>query len=110
MLLIVDDDPKFPEATERLLNAGRGIFFAHDARNAKELISCVGTAFSVALIDLDLPGQDGFSLIQELHRSYPDLPAIAISRVFQPAVLESAKLVGAVDTLSKPINAPEWNV
>jgi CheY-like chemotaxis protein len=108
MLLIVDDDPTFLERAQELLPyEGRGIFFAGNAEHAKELMGTVGDGFSVVMIDLDLPGQDGFSLISEMRRQFPDLPVIAISGVFQKHVLESAKLLGAADTLSKPIG-PEW--
>src|SRR3954467_12985484 len=105
MLLIVDDDPAFLETAERLLNTGRGVFFARDATHAKDLISSVSAAFSVALVDLDLPGQDGFSLIYEMRQAFPDLPVIAISGVLKRDVLESAKLVGAAAALPKPIDA-----
>ena len=69
----------------------------------------VGTDFSLVMIDLDLPGQDGFSLISEMHTYFPDLPVIAIIGILQDDVLESAKLVGAADTLHKPIT-PAWKV
>jgi len=108
MLLIVDDDPMFLErAEELLLGEGKGIFFARDAEHAKELMGAVGEGFSVVMIDLDLPGQDGFSLISEMRRHFPNLPIIAISGVFQKHVLESAKLLGAAEALEKPIG-PEW--
>jgi CheY-like chemotaxis protein len=108
MLLIVDNDPNFLTEAEQQLDSPMGIFFARDAVHAKELMGAVGAAFSAVLVDLDLPGQDGFSLIREMRENFPDLPLIAISGVFQPDVLESAKLVGAADTLPKPISA-EWN-
>jgi CheY-like chemotaxis protein len=108
MLLIVDNDPQFLQEAEQRLESPRGVFFARNAVHAKELMGSVGGVFSAVLVDLDLPGQDGFSLIREMHLSFPDLPLIAISGVFQPDVLESAKLVGAADTLPKPIS-PEWN-
>lgn len=107
MLLIVDDDPAFLETAELLLGPERGVFFAKDAEHAKSLMGSVGAAFSAVLIDLDLPGQDGFSLIQEMRKAFPDLPVIAISGVLQRDVLESAKLVGAADALPKPIG-PDW--
>jgi CheY-like chemotaxis protein len=107
MILIVDDDPTFLENAGKVLDAGRGVFFALDATQAKSLIGSVGAAFSVALVDLNLPGQDGFSLIMEMRQQFPDLPVIAISGVFQEHVLDSAKAVGAVDALRKPIT-PEW--
>jgi DNA-binding response OmpR family regulator len=108
MLLIVDHDPAFLNQAERFLNTGRGVFIARDAVQAKELIGSVGAAVSVVLVDLDLPGQDGFSLIRELCEHFPDLPVIAMSGVFQGHALESARLVGATDTLAKPITG-EWN-
>jgi CheY-like chemotaxis protein len=109
MLLIVDDDPTFLEKAEAVLDIGRGIFFARSAEHAKELMGTVGAAFSLAMIDLDLPGQDGFSFIMEMRKNFPDLPLIAISGVFQKHVLESARALGAADALQKPIGEA-WNV
>ena len=106
MLLLVDDDPQFLEAAEKLLDT-RGVFLARNAEQAKDLMRTVGAEFSLLMIDLDLPGQDGFSLIQEMRQHFPDLPIIAISGVFQEGVLESAKVCGAADTLHKPIT-PAW--
>ena len=56
-----------------------------------------------------MPEQDGFSLIREMRRHFPDLPVIAMSGVFQSNVLESAMAFGAADALHKPITA-EWKV
>jgi DNA-binding NtrC family response regulator len=108
MLLIVDDDPTFLEQAQNLLDADGGVFFAGNAEHAKSLMGTVGAGISVVMIDLDLPGEDGFSLIAEMRKHFPDLPAIAVSGVFQRHVLESAKAVGAADALQKPITA-EWN-
>jgi len=109
MVLVVDDDPNFLEQAMQSLNSGKGLFIARDAKQAKELMGCVGAAFSLVLIDLDLPGQDGFSLIHEMRAAFPDLPVIAISGVCQHDVLESAKLMGATAALSKPIDSA-WNL
>lgn len=107
MLLIVDDDPAFLETADESLNDGRGVLFAHNGQRARQLLDVVGAGCSVMMIDLDMPGEDGFSLIRELGRDYPRLPIIAISGVFQPHVLESARALGARDALRKPIT-PEW--
>jgi CheY-like chemotaxis protein len=107
MVLIVDDDPRFLEQAEKLITSDRGVFFALDADHAKDLIRSIGGSLSVALVDLNLPGQDGFSLIRELRQHFPDLPLIAISGVLRREALESARLLGATDALRKPITA-EW--
>jgi CheY-like chemotaxis protein len=109
MLLLIDDDPQFLEEAEELLNTGRGVFLAGNATQAKELVGMVGSTFSLMMVDLDLPGQDGFSLIREMRQSFPELPIIAISGVLQKNVLESATAFGAAETLQKPIT-PEWKV
>jgi|SRR6185437_191916 CheY-like chemotaxis protein len=108
MMLLVDDDPGFLEAAQESLDTGRGVFFAANASQAMDLMQSVGSAFSVVMVDLDLPGTDGFQLIRELHIRYPDLPTIAISGVMQAQVLESSRAFGAVETLRKPITG-EWN-
>ena len=108
MLLVVDDDPAFLEQARELLDPGRGIFMAADADRARELIDLLGPSLSVAIVDLDLPGEDGFTLIRDMRRRYPGLTIVATSGVFQPHVLESAKALGAQGTLRKPIT-PEWN-
>jgi CheY-like chemotaxis protein len=107
MFLMVDDDPTFLESAQTVLLRGEGIYFARNAEHARELMGAVGADFSLVLIDLDLPGQDGFSLITEMRRNFPDLPVIAMSGVFQKHVLESALLLGAAGALQKPIG-PEW--
>lgn len=109
MLLSVDDDPRFLEAAERALDERGGVLFALNAEQARSLLGKVGDDFSVALVDLALPGVDGFSLIREMHRNYPNLPVIAISGVLQPPVLESARMLGgAAEVLRKPVTS-EWN-
>jgi DNA-binding NtrC family response regulator len=109
MLLIVDNDVHFLEEAQATLDAGRGMIFASSAKQAKDLIGSIGATFSVIMIDLDLGRDDGFDLILEMRRQYPDLPVIAISGVYRRHILESAKALGAVDALSKPIT-PEWNL
>src|SRR4051812_46773416 len=107
MVLLVDDDPRFLKQAQQTLNVGKGVLFAGSGEQAKDLISSVGEAFPVVMVDLDLRGEDGFTLIRELKEHFPDLPVIAVSGVVQPHVLESAILVGAAEALSKPISA-EW--
>ena len=109
MLLLVDPDPQFQKAATMMLDIRGGIFLARNAQQAKDLMSTVGADFSLMMIDLDLPGQNGFSLLQEMHRNFPDLPIIAISGVLQQAALDSAMLLGAADALRKPIT-PAWKI
>ena len=108
MILVVDDDPDFLLLTERFLRMEE-VMFASDAKHALSLLSSLGDEeFSVALVDLNLTGESGFELISKLKAAFPRLPVIAISGYYLGAGLESARSIGAVATLAKPITR-EWN-
>src|SRR4051812_25541029 len=108
MLLVVDDDLRFLTTAQEALGRSEFVLFATNAEQTRSLIASVGEDITAVLIDLDLRGEDGFSLIDELHSAFPTLPLIAISGVTQPHVLESAKLLGAAAALPKPITS-EWS-
>jgi len=105
MILVVDDDDAFLEQAQEILNRTRQVFLASDADRALELARELG--FSVALIDLDLPGEDGFALIRKLRDIVPELSIIAVSSALHNLTLEDARKLGAVEVLKKPIT-PEW--
>lgn len=108
MLLLVDDDPIFLAVAQAQLAINwRGILFARDAKQAKHLMKVTGDTVSLVLIDLVLPGQDGWSLIEEFHAAFPDLPIIAISAFIEGKMLERAKRLGAAEAFEKPITA-DW--
>jgi CheY-like chemotaxis protein len=54
-------------------------FFAYDWLQALALTRHLGGA--VTLVDLDVMGNDGLSLIQNLREGHPEIPVIAISRL-----------------------------
>ena len=103
MLLVVDHDPEFLERVQRLAPTSRGVFFARNAEHARDLMRYVGADFTLVMIDLDLSGRDGFSLIREMHQKFPELPVIATSGAPQDDWLQSARDLGAADALRKPI-------
>src|SRR4051812_12199850 len=107
MVLIVDDDPTFLEAAQVLLSLGPDVRFARDSEQAKMQLGNAANGFSLLMIDLDLPGQDGFSLIREVRKRFPSIPVVAVSDALKSHVIESAKVIGAAETLQKPIDK-DW--
>jgi CheY-like chemotaxis protein len=105
MILVADNDISFLELASKILNRDRQVFLAFDAQQAFQLAKNLG--FSVALVDLDLKGSDGLSLIPKLRENFPELPIIAISSVLTGTELDDAKELGVVDVLQKPIT-PDW--
>src|ERR1041384_1226921 len=107
MILGVDDDPAFVEQAFTNLPRTDRVYFASDANHAAGVLRS-GVELAVALVDLDLPGTSGFDLIHRMRQSDSALPLLAISGVYCGEVLESAKALGANETLRKPFT-PAWN-
>lgn len=105
MILVVDDDPMVLDQAQQILNRERQVFLAEDETRALELAGNLG--FSVALVDLDLPGGAGFDLIRQLRQNVPDLQIIAILNAVSSLSLEDARKLGVVEVLRKPIT-PAW--
>jgi DNA-binding NarL/FixJ family response regulator len=99
MILIVDDDPIFLEEAGKVLNRDRQVFLAINAQQGFMLAEKLG--FSVVLVDLDLRGEDGFTLIERLHEAFPELAIIAISSVLKNNTREEAKAAGAIDVFAE---------
>ena len=62
------------------------------------------------ITDLIMPGKDGIEIIQELKKDFPDIKIIAISgggRIGPQDYLHLAKMLGAQQTLTKPLELPE---
>jgi len=105
MILIVDNDPAVLDKALQILNRERQVFLAPDATQALELVGNLG--FSVALVDLDLPGGAGFDLIKTLRRRVPDLQIIAITSAIYTLNPDDAEKLGVAAVLKKPITA-DW--
>jgi DNA-binding response OmpR family regulator len=103
MILVVDDDQTFLEQAQTILNRDRQVFVVSDTDRAFDLAQNLG--FSVALVDLDLHGEDGFALIRKLRDAVPELSIIAISNPSSTITLDDARKLGAVEVLKKPISA-----
>ena len=108
-ILIVDDQPDMLVAMEAMLaDLGAEVVPAQSGREAlKQLLD---RDFAVILLDVKMPGMDGFetaALIRERERSR-DTPIIFLTGVDRSATMAMrGYAVGAVDYLVKPI-VPEF--
>ena len=107
-ILIVDDDSAV-QMTLRLLleGAGHNVVVANDGRRGLDLIN--GEAFDLLILDIFMPGMDGFETLRVVRQQRPALPIIAISgRPIAsgpddgPDFLVMATKLGAVRSLHKP--------
>ncbi|HEU0190135.1 MAG TPA: response regulator [Mycobacterium sp.] len=86
--VIVDDNREFLDAATRLLER-QGISVVDVARSSAAGLRCVvAQRPDVALVDVDLGGENGFDLIERLHRAEPAIPVIVISTRAEQDVTE----------------------
>jgi two-component system NtrC family sensor kinase len=71
-VMVVDDDPRMLRSYARLLNAEHRIMIAHDGRDAIDMLES-GSVANLAVVELDLPGNDGPELLSWLAENRPEL-------------------------------------
>ncbi len=102
-LLIIDDDPEtvnsveltvgmtWPEATTVLASSG-----------GAGILSADSEAPDLAVLEVDLPDTDGFTVCQEIRR-FSDVPIVMLSSRSQEADILRGLQVGADDYIIKPL-------
>ncbi len=101
-ILIVEDDEFLRSLTaKRLEKEGYQIAVAVDGDNA--LNSAVEAKPNLILLDLLLPGIDGFEVLKRIraHEALKTIPVIVFSNLGQREDMEKAKQLGADDFLIK---------
>src|SRR5438093_250233 len=77
-ILIVDDDPFICRQLEELYSSQQ--YAVSSAPNAPEALRLLGEhEFSLAVVDLKIPGTDGIGLTREIRDRWPDLDVIMIT-------------------------------
>ncbi len=105
-ILVIDDQPLIRDVfREALEDEGHHVTVAADGYEGVQ--SCHDVRPDLVLVDLQMPGLDGFETIRQL-RSVGDIPIIAMSGggewVQGTNQLEIALHLGAVRTFEKPVS------
>src|SRR5215813_11111326 len=107
-VLLVEDDPGTPEVLSVLLHEDNvTLTSAKDAMEALSLAS--ENHFDLVLLDLGLPGVDGFELLQKLKElpATQSIPVIVLTAWNSTADKLRGFELGAVDYLTKPFESSE---
>ena len=103
-ILVVDDDRNLIEVLKvRVESAGYEVTPALTEEEA--LGAARNTPFDLAIVDLQLAKGDGISLMRELHRLLPDLPAIILTAHGTIESAVEAMRQGAYSYVTKPFNS-----
>jgi CheY-like chemotaxis protein len=102
-ILLIDDDAEFRREIEKMLvGASYRVIQAPDGIRAIRLIEEMRDEIDLAIVDLALPGLNGFELIGALSRRPNSVKILATTTVFNDSVLDSTTALGAHATMRKP--------
>jgi DNA-binding response OmpR family regulator len=104
-ILIVDDDPLLREfASVYLSTPAAQVETAADGAAGLDLL--LERTFDIALIDILMPGLDGFELVERAraHPSLRNLPLVMLTGREDIASIDRAYTAGATSFVTKPVN------
>jgi DNA-binding NtrC family response regulator len=107
-ILVIDDDRAVLATIKILLErASHAVEAVDNSHTGLQLIEA--RCFDLLIVDIFMPGVDGFETMKLVHQSRPQMPVIVISgQQFrlasdrQPDFLHMATRLGAVSSLQKP--------
>ena len=107
LLLIVDDDPLIADTLSFSLSAFFEVITSHSRAHCLQLLGQLRRAPELALVDLGLPPfphrpDEGFALIGELLNLSPEIRIVVLSGQSDADNARHARVLGAVDFVSKP--------
>ncbi|MDZ7385341.1 MAG: sigma-54 dependent transcriptional regulator [candidate division KSB1 bacterium] len=101
-VLTVEDDPLMRES---IITALQGKFSVSGVESGEKALKYMERErWDILLIDIGLPGMDGFALLEKVRDKYEDVPCIMITGFGQPENVVRAMRLGAYDYLTKPIS------
>ncbi len=106
-VLVVDDHAVVRRGLNQILSESIQDAQFGEAGSAAEALELLDRErWDVALIDLNLPGRDGLSLLQELRRAHEDVPALVVSAYPEEEFAVRCLRLGAAGYLTKD-SAPD---
>ncbi len=106
-ILIVDDSVEVITSLSAILKDDYSVCASKSGEAALELLNS-GVSVQLVLLDLSLPGIDGFTVCRHMQESplLSDIPVIIITATSSMEVETQGLKEGAVDFITKPINPP----
>ncbi|MBW1974317.1 MAG: sigma 54-interacting transcriptional regulator [Deltaproteobacteria bacterium] len=108
-ILVVDDERNYLIILQELLEEeGYEVFTADNGREALKL--AMETDLDVVVTDMKMPGIDGMSFLDQLHKAKPDVPIIMMTAYGTIEKAVEAMKKGAFDYICKPFENEEFLV
>ncbi|MEJ6572601.1 MAG: response regulator transcription factor [Akkermansiaceae bacterium] len=104
-LLIIDDHLVVREGLDAMLSTAPTISKIATSGTALDALEVCGSfAPDVVLLDVRMPGNDGYHVLDEIHRRWPEMRVLMFSSSATPAEVHLARQHGASGYLSKSVD------
>lgn len=106
-ILIVDDSEMNRFILTQMLREDYDILEVGDGLKAVEILEKQGDDISLILLDIIMPGLDGFGVLNKMNGEgwIDDIPVIIISSDRSPVAVERAYELGVADFINRPFDA-----
>ncbi|MDQ8197004.1 response regulator transcription factor [Pelagicoccus enzymogenes] len=105
-ILVAEDDPHIRTGlVDTLESEGYKVTSAHDGKQASSLLS--QETFDLALLDIMMPGKDGYALCQEVRAKSPQTAIVLLTAKSQEIDKVLGLKLGADDYITKPFGVQE---
>lgn len=99
-ILVVDDDPQVLQVFAAMLeSAGYSVTRAKSGSEGLETLRA--KRFDILVLDLEMPGLDGFDVLKVTRAEFPELRVLVVSGYLDGALLKAAECLGANIALNK---------
>ncbi len=103
-ILIVDDEPMNLDLVARILQDETGYIVYKAASGEKALHILKETPMDLILLDIQMPGMDGFEVCEEIRKT-SDIPIVFLMDDKNFDTIEKAAKMGIKDYLAKPVTS-----
>ncbi len=105
-VLVVDDDASVGKVLSAILaQAGCESLHAESVDRALQVLRTM--SIDLVISDLRMPGTDGFGMLEQLRKQWPDVPLIMLTAHGTVQIAVAAMRGGAVDFMLKPFEREE---
>lgn len=101
LIAVLDDEPRFCKALARLLKT-HGFDVVAFARGEEFLEACASRMPDCLLLDLHMPGLNGFEVLERL--AVRRVPVLVITGHDEPGSAERVRALGGLNYFLKPVN------